>query len=91
MAPKESWDNASDQVQEDVESPEECKSRCEDDARCRQYSFDSLGGVCKTRANPKLGVPKEGMISGWIQDRVIAFEVDMTQCEDGDTSFPVVT
>ena len=43
-----------------------------------------------TRVNPKLGMPREGVDSGWIEDRVVSFEAEMAACGQKDLEFPAL-
>ena len=82
--PRSAWDNESDQVIEvDVPSLEACKATCEARDECRQYSFDK-NSVCSIREDPRLGVAKAGVQSGWLMDRMGEFRDNMAPCgEEG--------
>ena len=75
------WDNLNDNDVGDAASVEECRAACEANSTCRQYSYDQ-SGQCKTRINPRLGKPAKGVISGWIEDRIVAFANEMPPCEN---------
>ncbi|THY44426.1 hypothetical protein D6C99_06778 [Aureobasidium pullulans] len=75
------WDNESDGEENDVDSFELCKQKCETSTACKQFSFSS-DGRCKTRVDPRLGKASYGMKSGWLHDRIVRFEQDMPPCGD---------
>ena len=80
---KTDWDNLSDEGAEQVGSIDECRARCETQPSCKQYSFMQASMQCKTRVDPRLGKPsKEGMQSGWLEDRVLDFAHNMPACGD---------
>jgi hypothetical protein len=74
------WDNMSEKDEGNVNSFEECRAACEKEPACKQYSYDQTG-VCRTRVNPRLGIPTKGTKSGWIKDSILAFERDKAPCE----------
>jgi hypothetical protein len=76
---REGWDNMSEQEEHDIDSVEHCREACERLPACKQFSYDREGR-CKTRNVPRLGTPSVGTTSGWIQDRIAAFERDMAPC-----------
>ena len=75
------WDNESEKEEINVNSIDECRAACEKQPACKQYSYDQAG-VCRTRVNPRLGESAKGTRSGWMEDRVLAFERDMESCGD---------
>ena len=79
MEPRLDWDNLSEKEQTGVTSVEECRAACEAEAKCRQYSYDEAGR-CKTRINPRLGLARTGIRSGWIEDRIERFEQEVAPC-----------
>lgn len=80
--PRSDWDNLSDDDAEDnIGSFEKCRAACEAKDDCKQYSYDA-DGHCRLRVNPRLGTAREGIMSGWIMERVTVFEQNMTPCED---------
>ena len=75
------WDNLNDNDEGiDATSIDECRTVCERNSTCRQYSYDQ-SGRCKTRINPRLGIATKGVTSGWFEDRVAAFANEMPPCE----------
>jgi hypothetical protein len=86
-SPRDDWDNESDREELEVESFEECHRRCEMVERCLQYSYDEGGSMCKTRATPRLGVPKPGLRSGWMVERMESFRDGMPRCSS-DVHWP---
>ncbi|OTB01144.1 glycosyltransferase family 31 protein [Hypoxylon sp. CI-4A] len=67
------WDNLSDTDQLDATTLDDCRSICENDPYCLQFSFSDR--YCKTSTALKLGHQafedaEERVISGWIMDRV---------------------
>lgn len=79
--PKSDWDSESDSDQGVMDSVDACKTKCEEDSECRQYSFDSEGR-CSTRADPRLGKASAGVRSAWLPDRMKQFEEQMAPCGD---------
>lgn len=79
--PRSDWDSESDVDGGVMDSLDDCKTKCEKDLECRQYSFDSERR-CKTRADPRLGKAAPGISSGWLPDRMIQFEEQMAPCGD---------
>ncbi|GIZ49311.1 hypothetical protein CKM354_001234300 [Cercospora kikuchii] len=80
MEGKADWDNLSDTEVADANSLEECRTKCEVQPDCKQYSFGSATRKCKTRTDPRLGKPSNGTISHWLGPRVQHFEQDMAPC-----------
>ncbi|KAI2467312.1 glycosyltransferase family 31 protein [Annulohypoxylon bovei var. microspora] len=67
------WDNLSEVDQSDVSSFETCRSTCESQPDCMQFSYS--GNSCKTSTALRLGhqVPRdtsEPMKSGWVVNRI---------------------
>ncbi|KAI1214436.1 glycosyltransferase family 31 protein [Annulohypoxylon truncatum] len=67
------WDNLSEASQGDVHSFEGCRSTCENQPDCMQFSFS--GDSCKTSASLRLGHQAskdtpERTKSGWVTDRI---------------------
>lgn len=81
-APKMNWDNDSDQNESELESFEDCRTRCHSDGNCLQYSYRPETKICKLSYAPKLGMEKEGVRSGWILDRMWTLHDNMPACED---------
>jgi hypothetical protein len=86
--PRNDWDNLGEQEKSGITSFEDCRAACETEAECKQYSYDEAGR-CKTRINPRLGLARKGVRSGWIEDRIIRFERDMVPC--GSEGLDLVT
>jgi hypothetical protein len=82
MAEKADWDNLSDEEAVEVDNVNDCRARCEAKPDCKQYSFVQETRQCKTRVDPRLGKPAEGIQSGWIEDRVLDFAHNMPACGD---------
>ena len=80
MTPRIEWDNLSDIEQDDVDSIEGCRARCEAQSECKQYSVDEIGR-CRTRVDPRLGGASERTRSGWIENRIKQFPQNMAPCE----------
>ncbi|KAL2003765.1 hypothetical protein VTN02DRAFT_2401 [Thermoascus thermophilus] len=82
-APRADWDNLSEEEQDEaVTSLEGCRARCENDAECQQYSYES--GRCSTSKTPKLGVSRVGVQSGWMVDRIDEATERMGECGEVD-------
>ncbi|KAH8198317.1 hypothetical protein TruAng_007519 [Truncatella angustata] len=80
LAPlKADWDNVSDEVRNEKSSLEECRSICEADDECVQFSISEE--ICRTSKIVKLGQKSNtGSMqtnSGWMMDRVNQFMEDM--------------
>jgi hypothetical protein len=82
MDGKADWDNLSDEDAAEVDNVDECRARCDANPDCKQYLFVQEIGQCKTRVDPRLGKPAEGIQSGWIEDRVLNFAHKMPACGD---------
>ncbi|KAK6067151.1 hypothetical protein SCUP234_11743 [Seiridium cupressi] len=72
---KADWDNLSEDVQDEKSSLEECRSMCEADEGCVQFSI--VGETCSTSKIVKLGrrsteAPMQAN-SGWMMERVNRF------------------
>ena len=76
---KGDWDNLSGDG-EDAASMGECRSRCDANSTCVQYSYS--GGKCATSELPKMGQLKAGVESGWLASRAQAFASNMGACGD---------
>jgi hypothetical protein len=87
MSPRVEWDNLSDDKQEGTfTTAEACRARCVANAQCKQYSFDEGAQACRTNNDPRLGRAGRGVLSGWIEDRIIDFEQAMAPC--GNHTWP---
>jgi hypothetical protein len=86
MSPRANWENLSDHEEGTLASVDECRALCVAQVECRQYSFDQ-DGVCRTNVEPRLGRAGRGVVSGWIEDRIIEFQQGMEAC-DRDGSWP---
>lgn len=75
------WDSESDSDQGVADSIAACKTKCEEDSQCRQYSFDSQQR-CRTREDPRLGKAAAGINSAWLPDLMVQFEEHMAPCGD---------
>lgn len=67
--PCEDWDDESSSsvgVAADIDT---CRTWCEKDLRCLQYSIDSES-QCRHYHLPRLGKPVQGARSGWMNDRI---------------------
>ncbi|KAI0181656.1 glycosyltransferase family 31 protein [Hypoxylon sp. FL1284] len=83
----EGWDNLSDVDQTEVHTFNDCRSACERQADCLQFSF--VGESCKTSTGIRLGhkgsAETEQMKSGWMVDRVKEYTQRMdTTCGNKD-------
>jgi hypothetical protein len=87
MSPRAGWENLSDHEEEGTfASVDECRALCVARAECRQYSYDSEG-VCRTNVEPRLGRAGQGVLSGWIEERIREFQEGMEACSDGSWPF----
>jgi uncharacterized protein len=76
---KGDWDNLSEDIKDEKSSLEECRSLCEADDDCVQFSIAEE--TCKTSKVVRLGrkstAAPMGVNSGWMMDRVNKFMDDM--------------
>ncbi|KAK5164342.1 uncharacterized protein LTR77_010038 [Saxophila tyrrhenica] len=80
--PKMDWDNASDQNEVEIETFEDCRTKCHSDGSCLQYSYRPESKICKMSYSPKLGMEGEGVRSGWILERMWSLAENMPACKD---------
>ncbi len=75
------WDNLSGEFDKapDAASYEDCRSKCESDLECVQFSFSK--GKCTTTDSPHWGEMNPDVQSGWFLDRVEKFEANMEPCQ----------
>ncbi|KAI0830457.1 glycosyltransferase family 31 protein [Hypoxylon sp. FL0890] len=83
------WDNLSDVDESDITSFDDCRSACENQPDCRQFSFTAQS--CKTSTALKLGhqVPSDSadrVKSGWMMERVKDY-VESMDASCGDESW----
>lgn len=88
LAPREDWDNLSDNEAGTVATLDECRARCVADSECKQYSLDE-DSMCRTRADPRLGKVGKGFLSGWLEDRIETFQRDMAMAACGSEGWQV--
>ncbi|KAI1442148.1 glycosyltransferase family 31 protein [Annulohypoxylon stygium] len=88
----DNWDNLSENDQSDVTSFEGCRSTCESQPDCMQFSFS--GDSCKTSTALRLGHKASGdtsepMKSGWAVDRIKSYveRMDAT-CSNENWTLP---
>jgi hypothetical protein len=76
------WDNDSNQNESELDSFEDCRTKCHTDPKCLQYSFRPESKKCKMSYAPKLGMEGKGVRSGWILDRMWTLHDNMPKCEN---------
>lgn len=86
MAPRSGWENLSDHEEGTFGSVDECRELCVARRECRQYSFDQ-DGVCRTNVEPRLGRAGQGVMSGWVEDRIREYQQGMEPCGNGSWPF----
>lgn len=77
---KSGWDNLSHKDGVKTSNVEECRTYCESQPSCLQYSFVHETGQCETGTAPRLGKKAESMHSGWLKDRVLDFARKAPPC-----------
>ncbi|PKX96213.1 glycosyltransferase family 31 protein [Aspergillus novofumigatus IBT 16806] len=70
------WDNLSDE-EHDIGAAS-CQELCASEPECLQYSYEA--GKCRTSKKAKIGVPKTGVSSGWMTDRIDAVVKELGSC-----------
>lgn len=70
------WDNLSDE--EHLIDAASCQEMCASEPDCLQYSYEA--GKCRTSKMAKIGVPKTGVSSGWMTDRIDAIVKELGSC-----------
>lgn len=76
---KADWDNLSGEVRDESSSLEECRSLCEADSECMQFTMKDE--TCSTSKTIKLGQKSDAVPmtvnSGWMMDRVSKYMTEM--------------
>ncbi|KAK6224085.1 hypothetical protein LQW54_000232 [Pestalotiopsis sp. IQ-011] len=79
MPMKADWDNLSGEVRDESSSLEECRSLCEADSECMQFTMKDE--TCSTSKTIKLGQKSDAVPmtvnSGWMMDRVSKYMTEM--------------
>ncbi|KAI5251793.1 hypothetical protein E4T42_03920 [Aureobasidium subglaciale] len=73
------WDNEGGQDVGSAEDLGTCRSWCEADQACVQYSL-CLDSHCKHFKLPRLGKAMQGVKSGWHVDRIKQLVANLTPC-----------
>ncbi|KAL5334816.1 hypothetical protein BJX70DRAFT_345468 [Aspergillus crustosus] len=79
---RDGWDNLSDQEQPALTTFHECKSYCEDEAKCVQFVIRD--GVCYTGNTPRLGSSNSEARSGWVIKKIESMVNQAPKCSKPD-------
>lgn len=78
--PRSDWDNHAHEDRGKAASADACRSTCERETSCLQYTYDRDGN-CLIAEQPSLGEVTTGMLSGWMQERMQKFYDSAASCE----------
>lgn len=78
--PRLEWDNESGEDMGTTTDFNTCRSLCEANATCVQYSF-SVESHCRNFHLPRLGKYAQGMQSGWLVDRIEGHTANLKPCD----------